>query len=452
MMKKLFWTLCLLLFTVTAYAQNHAKLPFPTGKIVPKVICEADPTQSYALYVPSSYVPRKKCPVIYGFDPGARGRIPVKLLKAAAEKYGYIVVGSNNSRNGPGGPILKAQTAMWKDVNARFSIEAARSYAVGFSGGARVALRMAMSNPGRFAGVISCGAFFVNGPPLKSDAQIAVFGIAGKTCFNHPELLRADKYLAKKKIAHWVEIFPGGHQWPPKPYMTEAVEFMQVIAMRMGQIPTDKSFIAQVVKQRLKSAAALEKPGNMALALRKYSQIADFFKGVEGAKAAAAKTTALKDDPEIKKQVALKAKFNQYYADLRDVSKREQFRKIVDKLHGIAKSNDKVSSGYANTILRAVYIKLTKEGFAATKQKDYEQVAKRFSLAGYIHKKNLFLPYNAACAYSMLNNKEKAIDQLSEAVRRGFTDAAKIKEDPDFENIRKEPEYLKILESLKAND
>ena len=37
---------------------------------------------------------------MYAFDPGARGKLPVELMKDAAERFGYIVVGSNNSRNG----------------------------------------------------------------------------------------------------------------------------------------------------------------------------------------------------------------------------------------------------------------------------------------------------------------------------------------------------------------
>src|SRR3954468_5338418 len=42
------------------------------GKLVEKVICAADPAQSYALYVPSAYTQDKNWPVIYCFDPGAR--------------------------------------------------------------------------------------------------------------------------------------------------------------------------------------------------------------------------------------------------------------------------------------------------------------------------------------------------------------------------------------------
>src|SRR5262249_7653761 len=70
------------------------------GAIIDRVVCHADATQSYALYLPTGYTPKKQWPITYCFDPAARGRVPVERLKAAAEKYGFIVAGSNNSRNG----------------------------------------------------------------------------------------------------------------------------------------------------------------------------------------------------------------------------------------------------------------------------------------------------------------------------------------------------------------
>ena len=52
------------------------------------------------LYLPPGYSESKRWPIVYAFDPGARGNVPVERYQAAAAKYGYIVAGSNNSRNG----------------------------------------------------------------------------------------------------------------------------------------------------------------------------------------------------------------------------------------------------------------------------------------------------------------------------------------------------------------
>ena len=63
-------------------------------------------------------------------DPGGRGRTPVERYQAAAEKYGYIVAGSKNSRNGSWQASTDAVAAMTKDVAARFTVDAKRVLAL----------------------------------------------------------------------------------------------------------------------------------------------------------------------------------------------------------------------------------------------------------------------------------------------------------------------------------
>ena len=139
-----------------AYAQIDS---IPKGQIVERIEALNDSTQSYALYLPSNYTPDRKWPILYAFDPGARGRVPVERFKEAAEKYGWIVVGSNNSRNGPWELAVNAWNAMQKDTHQRFAIDDERLYATGFSGGARVAVRIAVACK-CLAGVMGNGAGF----------------------------------------------------------------------------------------------------------------------------------------------------------------------------------------------------------------------------------------------------------------------------------------------------
>ncbi|MCP5055033.1 MAG: hypothetical protein GY940_48150, partial [bacterium] len=131
---------------------------FEKGTIIPRVVCSDEPDQSYVLYLPSTYSAEHQWPILYCFEPAARGQLPVKLFRAAAEKYGYIVVCSNNSRNGPWEPISRAATAMWKDTLKRFRIDESRVSATGPSGGSRVASHFQYIIHRPIAGVIGCGA------------------------------------------------------------------------------------------------------------------------------------------------------------------------------------------------------------------------------------------------------------------------------------------------------
>src|ERR1044071_9914183 len=84
-----------------AVAQTES---IPKGQIVERIDALNDASQSYALYLPSNYTPDRKWPVLYAFDPGARGRIPVERFKEAAEKGGWSPRGSNNLPNRPWSP------------------------------------------------------------------------------------------------------------------------------------------------------------------------------------------------------------------------------------------------------------------------------------------------------------------------------------------------------------
>src|SRR5215470_9939348 len=158
----------------TCASKVTAPAKLEQGKTIERVVCSKNAEQSYALYVPSNYSPDHSWPVVFAFDPGARGKIPVELMKDAAERYGYIVLGSNNSRNGPWKPEAEAADAMLQDAQARFNVDLKRIYFAGLSGGARVASQLAQFCKCS-AGVLLSGAGFSQSSPPLRDNPFAVF-------------------------------------------------------------------------------------------------------------------------------------------------------------------------------------------------------------------------------------------------------------------------------------
>src|ERR687885_659623 len=107
-------TVLCLAVPAAARAQAAAGEPLPAGKLIESVAVRGDASQSYALYLPGVYAPERKWPVLVCFDPLARGRATVARFQAAAEEYGFVVLGSNNSRNGLDGAALsKIINALW---------------------------------------------------------------------------------------------------------------------------------------------------------------------------------------------------------------------------------------------------------------------------------------------------------------------------------------------------
>src|SRR3954452_23268520 len=72
--------------------------PLPRGRVVERV--RADSIHSYALYLPSAWTAERRWPLLVALDPGGRGLVPVETFRAAAERRGWIVIGSYDARNG----------------------------------------------------------------------------------------------------------------------------------------------------------------------------------------------------------------------------------------------------------------------------------------------------------------------------------------------------------------
>src|ERR1700719_3731684 len=187
---------------------------FPPGDLIPRVVAQENPQQSYALYVPTKYSRERRWPVVYVFDPLARGPLALAQFQRAAEIHGYIVAVSNNSRNGAWQPEFEAAEAMVRDTQQRFTVDLKRIYFAGFSGGARVASQLAQLCKCS-AGVLLSGAGFSHGSAPSAESKFPVFSAVGDADFNYRELIPLQDTFEKEAIPHWLRVFDGSHEWAP---------------------------------------------------------------------------------------------------------------------------------------------------------------------------------------------------------------------------------------------
>jgi hypothetical protein len=220
----------------------HAAGP---GQVIDSVICKADPTQSYALYVPAKGG-KEALPIIYFFDPHADGALPVKKYKALADAYGFILAGSNNSKNGNDWSVTaNILRQLFDDTRSRLRIDNRRIYTCGFSGGAKVAGYTALQHP-EVKGVIAGGAGLPDGTPA-GDFSFSFTAIAGEGDMNMTELVGITSELDQTKTRHRIIFFDGKHEWSPVNTMGLAFAGLQFDAMRQGLIPGDKLFISTYI-------------------------------------------------------------------------------------------------------------------------------------------------------------------------------------------------------------
>jgi len=279
-------TLMWLFAGVTALAAD-----LPAGEIIDRVTCAADPSQSYALFVPADYTPSRTWPVIFAFDPGGRGRTPVERYQAAAERYGYIVVGSNNSRNGST-EISRILAAMTTDVAERLAVDPKRVYLAGMSGGARVALGIALASKD-IAGVIASSAGYPDSRVRKT-LTFPLFATAGTDDFNHLEMRRLDRELS---TTHRLIIFPGGHVWLSSDLAVQAVEWMELQSMKAGLKASNAADIDRMFASRVASVDLTKGDVETFRAVR---AVAEDFQGLRDVSTLAARATELGRDARVR--------------------------------------------------------------------------------------------------------------------------------------------------------
>ncbi len=189
--------------------------------------CVADEDQRYALYLPKDYDPKVGAPVLYGFSPGGDGRDVVVRHAQAAEKFGWIVVGSYNSRNGPADVSQFAARAMIADVQERFAVRPDRQYTSGMSGGSVVAAWVAGNGEVPIAGAY----LHARGPAsvLKgAKGSSYYYLLPGDRDFNLGESFRF-LCLARKQGANaQIDVQQGGHGWANAERIEAMLRFAEV--------------------------------------------------------------------------------------------------------------------------------------------------------------------------------------------------------------------------------
>jgi dienelactone hydrolase len=452
----------LLAFAVSAQQPPPAPIPGQADLHRP---CAAKPTQTYALYLPSSYTPTKKWPILYAFDPAARGDRPIDALKAAAEKYGYIVAASNNSRNGAWTPEIEAAQAVSDDTHTILAIDDHRVYFTGLSGGARVAARIAQLCQCA-AGVYLNGAGFPNGTnPSPNDSVFPVFATVGNVDFNFPEVTRLDDALAAAGYPHLLRYFEGPHQWAPPEVAEQALAWFRIVAMKKNLAPRDNAFIAQQRDAEIALAKSFEQSGNLFYAWREYNQAIATFDGLTDVAPLRAAANSLASQKEVlegpKRQQHDFEEQQNLSADI--VNAMANFRANTPDLAGqvsatrqkvanLRVSSEREKKPEKSIVLRralgSVFVEAMETAGAHLDAKGFTIAADCYLLAAEANPDSPWPLRSIAIAQAMDNNRKAAIDTLRQAKLKTKNlpeFLAWLQSEPTFAPLRDDPQFRALL-------
>ena len=458
----LHWIFCCI------YAAS-AQLPdqLSPGIVVPKVVCSGDAQQSYALYLPSSYSPHKRWPIIYIFDPGARGQVAVETVRAAAEKYGYVVVGSNNSHNGSDASSTGAANALWQDTQQRFSIDERRRYFAGMSGGARVATALAMSCKGCVAGVIANAAGFPPGRSPSSALTFAYFAAVGNADFNFGEFVDLRPVLEESGMQYRIRVFEGQHGWAPPEVWLDALNWMDLQAMRSGAIPRDQDRIQQSYAAVIKQAEQFRSNKDPLAAFREARFAIHEFSGLTDTSTAEQLATDLAKDKRFKaaqkKEAAAVAEQHELMGDpsaqMNTLAQGNlssgDFMALRDTIATLLKQVRKnQEAGDDITLIRrralsGLVVQAFESGQFALDQKKYDVALRLFDLAASGSEAPGWGYFQRARVYAITADRKNMLRELKQAYDGGVHDPTALGRE-EFRPFQSDPEFQRVLQQWTA--
>lgn len=236
---------------------------FPTGQVVEEVVTLDGSGHSYALYLPSDYAADRQWPVLYVLDPRGRALMALDLFRAAAERNGFIVVSSYQSRSDTDMSVTtRAFQALLNDIPRRFAFDPQRLVVAGMSGTAHASWGFAQALEDRLAGVIACAGGVQTSTYGRPEDEVgfAYYGITGTDDFNYQEMMELEAHLDEVGSPHHFEVFDGRHGWAPRESLQRAVDWMTLRFTFDGFEPPSEDFVQEQLAARRGYARSLTGP------------------------------------------------------------------------------------------------------------------------------------------------------------------------------------------------
>ncbi len=431
-----------------------AKDNFETGKIIDHVINNINSTQSFALYLPKNYSATSTYPVVYFFDSHGSGILPLYKYSSLADEFNFILIGSNDSKNGmqPDALINIANNLM-QDAQNRFSIDSSRKYVAGFSGGARVAGLVAMQTP-QIAGVIACSAAINS--KSENNIPFALVGIAGKEDFNMTELVALNKALDKTPVPHQLLLFNGKHEWCPLSTMNDAFLFLETEAMRNKTVSVNNRLLTNFKTTEEKKVLKFRDANQLIQAAQTYEKLIHYLNGLQDTKPYEKILQTLQQNKNYQnerlKEDQLTAQENQL---------REHYFKSFGKAipwwqKEVSKINDEIirqgnsdAAFMLKRMLGSLSLASYMEANAAINANQLDKADYILQIYRLVDPANSEAWYLSAEVHAKQGNEAATINELQNAIDNGFKERDRMVNDPAFATIANKPGFISLLNKIK---
>ncbi|MFI5151223.1 MAG: hypothetical protein ACHQRM_15940 [Bacteroidia bacterium] len=399
----------------------------------------------------------KKYPVVFFFDAHARGTMPLEKYQEIAERYSFILCCSNNSRNRMDAATVGAITiGFFKDVLERFPADEHNIFTGGFSGGARVAIGVALQDP-RVKGVIANSAGFdPRQEPLRKEVCFA--GLVGSEDFNLAELKTTQRALNASGNTNDLLIFNGKHDWAPLNDMDKAFLLVWLEGIKAGRIERNDSILNASFltdqKEVEKILHGKSDPLVQASACRLMELYYSGLKPVETYKLALKRITegapykgaVVKEEEEGKNE---QSQQDVYARAFREKDMKWWIEEVKRMNEETRTTTDKNKAAYTKRLLAYLSLVAFMNSNAAMNQQALPEASHYLSLYKLVDPTNPEWAYMSAVLAMRKQQPAACMANLKEAVKLGFADLDRVRSQAEFQSLQNDTEFNEILAGIK---
>jgi hypothetical protein len=436
---------------------------YEKGKIIDSIKVKGTFTETFQLYIPNSYT--NNTAVVFIFDPMGNGTNGIKPFLKAAEQYNYVLVSSNNTKNGPYNNNIEITNRLFSYIFSEFKTDSRQIYTAGFSGGSRLAFTVAILT-NAIQGVIGCGA----SAPVElsqnqnSSVNFSYIGIVGDEDMNYQEMFKFKEWLNNASINNELLTFEGSHRWPPDHEILRAFGWLELQAYKKNIRPINKEIISKLYNEDFLIANSLEKNQKLVLAVMEYERLNRVYNTFFKVDSLTKKNNALKSlanfTTEIHKQKEIAEKeskisevflknFNEEALKGNSQNNFVWVQNILNELKNHVDRNDPDFLKMKKRLLYSFYAAAIESSAYYIANKKYYQALYCDKLLVKLNPNQGYWYFRLAKSYARQNDLKNTLNNLEKSIELKYLTYEKVLNVVEFSIFNNKKRFQLLINSLK---